>query len=283
MTSIQRAILAPPPRSGRFLTWSLCPDANSKVVRQALAHVGPPEGSVFGVGEPLLRSLGVTVPGLRSFQSFSGSGFTFPSTQGALWGSLGGDDAGALLQQARVLTEMLRPAFRLEEDVPSFVFDTGRDLTGYQDGTENPKGDKAKDVAVGAAQGSFVLAQRWIHDLQHFESLPLSERNDIIGRDLTSNAELPDAPASAHVKRTAQESFDPTAFLLRRSMPWGDAQVHGLYFVAYAATLDSFERQLRRMTGADDGISDALMRFSRPVTGGYYYCPPVAEGRMVLD
>jgi putative iron-dependent peroxidase len=78
------------------------------------------------------------------------------------------------------------------------------------------------------------------------------------------------------------ESFDPPTFVLRRSMPWGDVREHGLYFVAYAATLDAFERQLCRMAGLDDGVSDALLQLSRAVTGGYFWCPPVAAGRLDL-
>jgi porphyrinogen peroxidase len=77
------------------------------------------------------------------------------------------------------------------------------------------------------------------------------------------------------VKRTAQESYDPPAFMVRRSMPWGGVTDHGLYFVAYGKSLDRFERVLRRMAGLDDGIVDALLSFTRAVSGGYYWCPPV--------
>ena len=65
-------------------------------------------------------------------------------------------------------------------------------------------------------------------------------------------------------------------------MPWSDGEEHGLEFIAYAASLDAFERMLRRMLGLDDGIVDALFTFSRPVTGGYYWCPPVRAGKIDL-
>ena len=87
---------------------------------------------------------------------------------------------------------------------------------------------------------------------------------------------------SAHVKRTAQESFSPEAFVLRRSMPWFEGSEGGLYFVAFAHTLDAFEAQLRRMVGKEDAITDGLFRFSRPVSGGYYWCPPVQGVRLDL-
>ena len=85
------------------------------------------------------------------------------------------------------------------------------------------------------------------------------------------------------MKRTAQESFDPEAFVLRRSMPWAGAEGEGLVFVAFGHSLDAFEAQLRRMVGLDDGITDALFRFSRPVTGNYFWCPPVKAGHLDLS
>jgi putative iron-dependent peroxidase len=65
-------------------------------------------------------------------------------------------------------------------------------------------------------------------------------------------------------------------------MPWACAHEQGLEFVAYGESLDRFERVMRRMMGEEDGIEDALFTFSRPVTGGYYWCPPVAGDRLDL-
>ena len=84
------------------------------------------------------------------------------------------------------------------------------------------------------------------------------------------------------MKRTAQESFEPEAFVLRRSMPWTDASRAGLVFVAFGSNLDAFERQLHRMAGLDDGIVDGLFSFTRPLSGSYFWCPPVTGGRVAL-
>lgn len=108
------------------------------------------------------------------------------------------------------------------------------------------------------------------------------ERDHCIGRRRSDNEELDDAPESAHVKRTAQESFDPEAFVVRRSMPWADASAAGLMFVAFGHSLDAFEAQMRRMVGLDDGIVDALFRFTRPLSGAYFWCPPVKGGKLQL-
>lgn len=66
-------------------------------------------------------------------------------------------------------------------------------------------------------------------------------------------------------------------------MPWATTHEQGLEFIAYGHSLDAFESVLRRMLGLDDGITDALFTFSRPISGGYYWCPPVADGRLNLS
>jgi putative iron-dependent peroxidase len=77
-------------------------------------------------------------------------------------------------------------------------------------------------------------------------------------------------------------SFVPAAFVLRRSTPWADEQRAGLVFVAFGKPVDAYEAQLRRMAGADDGIADALFRISSPISGTYFWCPPMANGRLDL-
>jgi putative iron-dependent peroxidase len=109
------------------------------------------------------------------------------------------------------------------------------------------------------------------------------QRDDAVGRRHSDNVELANAPLSAHVKRTAQENFEPAAFVVRRSMPWAESGEAGLMFVAFGATFDSFEAQLKRMLGLDDGITDALFRFTRPVTGAYFWCPPMRRARLDLS
>jgi putative iron-dependent peroxidase len=173
--------------------------------------------------------------------------------------------------------------------VDGFKYDRGLDLTGYEDGTENPKDDDAVVAAIVQGAGpaldgsSFVAVQQWLHDLDHFEAMPQSARDNIIGRRLSDNAEFEDAPISAHVKRTAQESFDPEAFVVRRSMPWADVSGEGLMFVAFGKSLGAFEAQLRRMTGQEDNVIDGLFRFSRPISGSYFWCPSISDGRLELS
>jgi len=113
--------------------------------------------------------------------------------------------------------------------------------------------------------------------------MPSHQQDDSIGRRQSDNEELPEAPVSAHVKRTAQESFTPEAFVLRRSMPWAEGMTSGLMFVAFGHSFNSFEAQLKRMTGAEDSVVDAIFSFTRPVSGAYFWCPALKDGKLDLS
>lgn len=282
-TTAQPGILAPVPPCGRSMTFRLALEADPRPALAELQRHFDPAWGVVGLGEPLVRALGKSVSGLRGFPSLAGPGCSVPSTQSALWAMLRGAERGALFDAGERLKTLLGTAFVLDDAVDAFLYAGGRDLTGYEDGTENPKDDAAAEAALAADGASFAAVQRWVHDLAHFRTHSPAECDDMIGRRREDNEELDDAPESAHVKRSAQESFDPHAFMLRRSMPWASAHEQGLEFVAYGHSLDAFEQVLRRMAGLEDGIVDALFRFSRPVTGGYYWCPPVKAGRLDLS
>lgn len=282
MTPVQPAILAPIPRLARYLAFNLAPDAGPAAALRRLAGAVDPASTVVGIGRSTVMALGREIPGLRDFTALTGRGIDVPSTPAALWCWLRGDDRGEILHRSRELAALVAGACTLDAVIDAFQFQDSRDLTGYEDGTENPRDEAAIDAAVlrGAGAGldgsSFVAVQQWVHDLDRFAALPAAEQDATIGRRRSDNEEIDDAPPSAHVKRTAQESFDPEAFVVRRSMPWSDATRAGLVFVAFGRSLDAFEVQMRRMAGIDDGIADALFRFTRPVTGACYWCPPVA-------
>jgi putative iron-dependent peroxidase len=280
----QPAVLAKVPTEGTFLTLDLAHVDDAGSVLEAVRRLEARADTVLGVGEPLVRGAGRRVDGLRGFPAFAGASVAVPSTQAAAFVFLSGGDGGERVHRARELVAALGKV-RVVDDVPAFSYAGGRDLSGYEDGTENPE-ERAAEVALvseGLGKGgSFVAVQRWVHTLSVLEGLSPTARDHVIGRSRETNEELDDAPESAHVKRSAQESYSPEAFMLRRSMPFGSASQHGLVFVAYGSSLDAYERVLRRMVGLDDGIRDAIFTYSRPVTGGYYFCPPVRGGRYDL-
>jgi putative iron-dependent peroxidase len=288
MSIPQSGILAPLPPLGRYLAFSVLPQSDPRAALRALAALADGERVVVGLGESLVRALDGSIPGLHSLAAVVGPGLELPATPAALWCWLRGDDRGDLLHLTRSLQAAVADAFALEQVIEAFRHGSGRDLSGYEDGTENPTGEAAQQAAFVSGQGggldggSFVAVQQWLHDFARLDAMSPQQRDDMIGRRLSDNEELEDAPESAHVKRTAQESFSPEAFMLRRSMPWAEGPRAGLVFVAFGRSFEAFEVQLRRMTGGEDGICDALFRFTRAISGAYFWCPPMRQGRLDL-
>lgn len=292
-TTPQPGILDAVPLVARYLFFSLVDasgDADLPEALRRLSTVADGRAAVVGVGPAVVEALGARVPGLRAFPALQ-TPVVVPATPGAVWCWLRGADRGDLVHLTRHIEHALAPVFHLDRVVDSFRHGLGPnghglDLTGYEDGTENPVGADALHAAcvqgqgAGLDGGSLVAVQQWQHDFDTFDAMPAVEQDNTIGRRRADNTEIDDAPLSAHVKRTAQEDFAPEAFVLRRSMPWALGNKAGLMFVAFGHSLDAFEAQMRRMAGLDDGIVDAMFRISRPVSGATYWCPPVANGRL---
>ena len=291
----QPGILAPVPRVGRYLFFSLTAEPQTLGdVLGRFASMVDGAAVVAGLGLECVSAMGASVPGLRAFPSLAASPVVIPSTPTALWCWLRGEDMGDLVHLTRRIAQVLAPALRLDQVVDSFRHGRGpnghgRDLTGYEDGTENPHDQAAVAAALvqssapGMLDSSFVAVQQWVHDFAAFDAMSERAQDQMVGRRRSDNEELEDAPESAHVKRTAQESFTPEAFVVRRSMPWAQGSQAGLVFVAFGHTLDAFEAQLQRMAGLDDGVVDALFQMSKPVTGAYFWCPPLRDGRLDLQ
>ena len=268
---------------GRFIELVAISSTNISTILKGLE---PNERLVFGLGAGLVQNF-AELKELHGFKSLSGIGIEIPSTQADLWIWLRGDDRGEIAKRARVLLEYLKEGFEVVRTVDGFKYgidlEIGLDLSGYEDGTENPEGEEAIKAAFAPDGSSFVSVQKWEHDISHLHSLGQEEQDNIIGRRLLDNEEIESAPEFAHVKRTAQEDFTPEAFILRRSMPWVDSGKEGLMFVAFGRSFNAFEALLRRMVGAEDGIVDGLFQFTHPTSGANYWCPSVKDGRLDLS
>ena len=289
MAPFQPGILAPVPTVARHLVFSQRPDVDPRDCLAQLAQQADGSQVVVGLGHSLLQSCGLALNGMREMPALSGAAVEVPSAPAALWIWLRGEDRGVLVNLSRTLRALLAPAFELRDAIDSFMYRDSRDLSGYIDGTENPQDEDAVRAAIlsndkpGLNGSSFVAVQQWLHNLNHFNALSLKERDNIFGRHQADNEEFDSAPDSAHVKRTAQESYNPPAFMVRRSMPWNDATRDGLVFVAFGHSFDAFETVLKRMVGMEDGITDGLFRFTQPLNGAYFWCPPVSEGKLDLS
>lgn len=176
-----------------------------------------------------------------------------------------------------------------------FRYLDGRDLTGFIDGTENPqfKDDREETALLGAeagefAGGSFVFAQRYVHDLNKWRRLKVDAQEHVIGRTKLESIELDDdvKPENAHIARTVVEDEEGEELeILRHSLPYGDGHGdQGLFFIAYTKDLTRIDRMLQRMFGTSgDGIHDRLLHFVTAVDGAYYFAPSEQLLEQVLD
>ena len=293
MHTTQPGILAEDTKMARYLEFTIDSEADIdtdiKAALQTLASKNITDDMVIGIGQSLVNMLGKNISGLCTMPAQTGCGIDIPSTPTALWCWLRGNDRGEIFHRSRQIENMLAPGFVMTNVIESFQYDANRDLSGYEDGTENPVGDEAIKAAIVKNQGagldgsSFVAVQQWLHDFDALDEMTENERDDVIGRHISDNEEFDEAPDSAHVKRTAQESFEPEAFILRRSMPWAEGMDAGLVFVSFGHSFAAFEVILRRMLGKEDTVTDALFTFTRPVSGAYFWCPPVKAGKLDLS
>jgi putative iron-dependent peroxidase len=236
---------------------------------------------VVAFGPDLWRGLrpGAAPDALRSFPTLEGA----PSTPHDVFLWVHGTGPDVLLDMARAAVGVLAPVAELVTDLPGFVYRDSRDITGFIDGTENPPVEEAFAVALvedgPGIGGSFVLAQRWRHDLAAFHALSEDDQELVIGRTKRESIELDDdvKPLDAHIARVVIEDDGGELEIYRRSVPYGTVREHGLFFLAFSADPTRFDRMLARMFGTADGIHDRLTRFTQPQSGAYYFAPSLAD------
>ena len=237
---------------------------------------------VVGFGAEMVARLGMEAPpGLESFTEISGSSERRAvATQEDVFFWIHSDRHDRNFDVALAARRAFDPLGALARETPSWVYRDSRDLTGFIDGTENPPADEARELAVIAdgpgRGGSFVLAQRWIHDLDAFAALATGEQERVIGRTKPDSLELEDVPANSHVGRVVHTDEEGEEIeIYRRSVPYGTSTEAGLYFLAFTDDLVKIDLMLAAMFGATgDDNHDRLVMFSETVSGAYYYAPP---------
>ncbi|MBF8999476.1 Dyp-type peroxidase [Vibrio nitrifigilis] len=164
------------------------------------------------------------------------------------------------------------------DEVYGYRYLDSRDMTGFIDGTENPKNEKRQEVAIVPegefAGGSYVMVQRYIHNLPAWNRLNMSAQEKVIGRTKPDSVELDNVPPASHVGRVDIKEDGKGLKILRHSLPYGSVTGdHGLLFIAYCNTLHNFQVMLNSMFGESDGKTDQMLRFTTPVTGAYFFAP----------
>ncbi len=202
-------------------------------------------------------------------------GFTMPATQhdAVLW--LSGIAYDLIFDVARKAIAELKGLASVAEETSSWPYRHDRDLTGFIDGTENPTLIDAPELALIAegnpgAGGTILLLQKWVHDAPAWEALAVEQQERVIGRTKADSVELEDKPPDAHAASTDQDRFGK---IFRRNMPYGTVTDHGTMFVGFSADQRRLSSMLESMVGLADGVRDALTRYTRPLTGAYYFVP----------
>jgi porphyrinogen peroxidase len=223
---------------------------------------------------------------LHPFRELTGDRHHAVSTPGDLLFHIRHDRMDLCFEFASQAMSRLAGAVTVADETHGFRFFDERDLLGFVDGTENPEGAAAAASAlVGAADpgfagGSYVIVQKYLHDLDAWNALSTEDQERVIGRSKLSDIEMPDEikPADSHV--AVNTIIDPDGTqrqILRANMPFGELGrgEFGTYYIAYAATPSVTEQMLTRMfTGDPAGNTDRILDFSTAVTGSLFFAPP---------
>ena len=291
-------VLAPPAKAAIFLVVTVRPGVEDDV-RDLLADVSglarsvgfrvPEEGlsCVVGIGAQFWdRLFGSPRPaGLHPFRPLAGDVHTAVSTPGDLLFHLRARRLDLCFELAGQIMNRLAGRGDVVDEVHGFRYFDERDLLGFVDGTENPDGgDAVAAVTIGDedpdfAGGSYVIVQKYLHDLDAWNALPVEEQERVIGRSKLADIEMPDEikPADSHVALNTVEDADGTQRqIVRDNMPFGTigTREFGTYFIGYAATPDVIEQMLQNMfLGRAPAGHDRILDFSTAVTGSLFFVP----------
>ncbi|MEV0971131.1 Dyp-type peroxidase [Microtetraspora glauca] len=296
--AIPQPVLSPLTRAAIFLVVTVDPGGES-VAREVLADVPAlqravgfraPEGAlscVAAIGSQAWDRLfgGPRPAGLHPFRELAGPVHHAVRTPGDLLFHIRAQRLDLCFGLASQIMDRLRGAVTVQDEVHGFKYFDVRDLLGFVDGTENPVGPAAgAAVLIGDedpdfAGGSYVIVQKYLHDLRAWNALPVEAQERVIGRTKLSDIELDDAvkPADSHVALTTIVDPDGTERqILRDNMPFGAVGPgeFGTYFIGYSRTPEVTERMLERMfLGAPPASHDRILDFSTAVTGTLFFVP----------
>ncbi|HEY3869947.1 MAG TPA: Dyp-type peroxidase [Actinocrinis sp.] len=223
---------------------------------------------------------------LHPFEHLQGPRHTAPATPGDLLFHIRARRMDLCFELAAQIMRRVGGALSVLDEVHGFKYFDERDLMGFVDGTENPVGRAATAAAhvsaeadPGFAGGSYVIVQKYLHDLEAWNRLPVDEQERVVGRTKLDDIELPDEvkPADSHVALTTIVDEDgEERQIVRDNMPFGRVGIgeFGTYFIGYAATPGVTEQMLRNMfLGSPPGRTDRILEFSTAVTGVLFFVP----------
>ncbi len=296
---VPQTVLSPLTSAAIFLVVTI-DSGGETTVRELLSDLGSLERAVGFRAQPDGRLSCVTGIGshawdrlfagprparLHPFRELDGPVHRAVATPGDLLFHIRASRLDLCFALATEIMTRLRRAVTVQDEVHGFKYFDERDLLGFVDGTENPTGPAAHTaVLVGEedpwfAGGSYVVVQKYLHDLDAWEALPVEAQEKAIGRRKLSGVELADdaEPANSHVAPTTITDSDGNEReILRDNMPFGSVGrgEFGTYFIGYARTPEVTETMLERMfLGTASASHDRILDFSTPVTGSLFFTP----------
>ncbi|MBN8868212.1 MAG: Dyp-type peroxidase [Solirubrobacterales bacterium] len=290
-------ILSPITESAIFLT--ICVDpGGEEVVRDLLPDVSGlkrsvgfrvPEGHltcVTGIGADFWDRLfdSPRPAGLHPFGELRGETHTAPSTPGDLFFHIRATRLDMCFELSRLLVNRLRGSARVVDEVHGFKSFDERDMLGFVDGTENPEPYEAPAAVLIDDEprfdgGSYLIVQKYLHDLGAWDGIPVEEQEKAVGRTKLDDVEFPDEdkPSNSHLALNVIEDEDGEELqIMRFNMPFGEVGTdeYGTYFIGYAKDPAVTERMLENMfIGLPPGNHDRLLDFSTAVTGNLFFVP----------
>ncbi|WP_419791659.1 Dyp-type peroxidase [Pseudomonas glycinae] len=221
---------------------------------------------------------------LHDFREFGVEGRRAVSTPGDLLLHIRADQMDLCFELATQLMSALDDAVTVTDEVQGFRYFDMRSIIGFVDGTENPVGRKAEhftlvgDEDQAFSGGSYVLVQKYLHNMKAWNELPVEAQERVIGRTKLSDIELDDSvkPSNSHSALTTITKDGEEVKILRDNMPFGrpGAGEFGTYFIGYARSPEPLEQMLENMfVGKPPGNYDRLLDFSTAVTGSLFFVP----------
>jgi porphyrinogen peroxidase len=274
-----------------FFEFSLLAGADASAALKALGSLHEPRATVGGANRVLgfRSSLWLKLapngapPDVHDFdRPIEGpGGYSMPATQADIWVWLSAASYSIVFDMGEKTVETLASYATLEREYRGWSYHHNRDLTGFEDGTENPLLDEAPEITLvpdgkPGDGGSVLLFQVWKHNKNTFDELPLATQEAVIGRTKAESIEFDEArmPPDSHVSRTTLVVDGKERKIFRRNVPYGIVSDNGTLFIGFSAEQSRLESMLVQMAGIG-GPRDALTLYTEPLTGAYYFVPSV--------
>jgi len=289
METAQTGIFALGDAAHGFFEFSLKPGADIAAATTALVAVREPRSTVGGANRvlgfrPSLWSKVApadTPPNVRDFDEIRGAGgYRMPETQADIWAWFSAASYDVVFDMGTEAIASIARYADLSREFRGWSYRHNRDLTGFEDGTENPTLDEAPEIVVipdgPGVGGSVLLFQQWKHRPNAFTDLPEAKQESVIGRTKPDSVEFDEAkmPPDSHVSRTTLDVDGKELKIFRRNVPYGIVSDHGTLFIGFCADQMPLQRMLEQMAGIG-GPRDALTFYTDALTGAYYFVPSV--------